>query len=155
MSVFHLLRVGNDDNPDNVTSNGMILAAATLLFPIGGWLADTRFGRYNVVRYSMWIMWTGIILATINELSGSRSTLYENQIKLPVTYFLTLIVAIGFGGFQSNIVQLGIDQLADASTTEIRSFITWYTLTPFISGCLLYTSPSPRDATLSRMPSSA
>ena len=25
----------------------------------------------------------------------------------------------------------------------------------FISGCLLYTSPSPRDATLSRMPSSA
>ena len=26
---------------------------------------------------------------------------------------------------------------------------------PFWSGCLLYTSPSPRDATLSRMPSSA
>ena len=25
----------------------------------------------------------------------------------------------------------------------------------FLSGCLLYTSPSPRDATLSRMPSSA
>ena len=24
-----------------------------------------------------------------------------------------------------------------------------------VSGCLLYTSPSPRDATLSRMPSSA
>ena len=27
--------------------------------------------------------------------------------------------------------------------------------TPSIGGCLLYTSPSPRDATLSRMPSSA
>ena len=26
---------------------------------------------------------------------------------------------------------------------------------PFVCGCLLYTSPSPRDATLSRMPSSA
>ena len=26
---------------------------------------------------------------------------------------------------------------------------------PTINGCLLYTSPSPRDATLSRMPSSA
>ena len=26
---------------------------------------------------------------------------------------------------------------------------------PFFDGCLLYTSPSPRDATLSRMPSSA
>ena len=28
-------------------------------------------------------------------------------------------------------------------------------LVPFPIGCLLYTSPSPRDATLSRMPSSA
>ena len=27
--------------------------------------------------------------------------------------------------------------------------------TPIADGCLLYTSPSPRDATLSRMPSSA
>ena len=31
--------------------------------------------------------------------------------------------------------------------------ISWGTLDPWI--CLLYTSPSPRDATLSRMPSSA
>ena len=29
------------------------------------------------------------------------------------------------------------------------------TINPLIEGCLLYTSPSPRDATLSRMPSSA
>ena len=127
VSVFHLLRAGNDDNPDKITSNGMILVAATLLFPIGGWLADTHFGRYNVVRYSMWIMWTGIILATMNELSGRGSTLYKNHIRDPVIYFLTVIVAVGFGGFQSNIVQLGIDQLTDASTVEIRSFITWYT----------------------------
>ena len=28
-------------------------------------------------------------------------------------------------------------------------------LGPSVKGCLLYTSPSPRDATLSRMPSSA
>ena len=137
MSVFHLLRVGNDDDPDYIPGNGLIISAAALLCPVGGWLADTRFGRYNVVRYSMWIMWTGIILATISELSGSGSTLYEHHIKLPVIYLLTVIVAVGFGGFQTNIVQLGIDQLTDASTTEIRSFITWYTLTLFISGVTL------------------
>jgi len=32
---------------------------------------------------------------------------------------------------------------------------TWITLDIGIMSCLLYTSPSPRDATLSRMPSSA
>ena len=35
-----------------------------------------------------------------------------------------------------------------------RSYISWDVLRRFLI-CLLYTSPSPRDATLSRMPSSA
>ena len=39
----------------------------------------------------------------------------------------------------------GLELAADADMS------TWYSPT----GCLLYTSPSPRDATLSRMPSSA
>ena len=37
--------------------------------------------------------------------------------------------------------------------SERRYPSTW--LLPLISGCLLYTSPSPRDRTRSRMPSSA
>ena len=32
---------------------------------------------------------------------------------------------------------------------------TWLNVVALDRGCLLYTSPSPRDATLSRMPSSA
>ena len=36
-----------------------------------------------------------------------------------------------------------------------RRQIRTATTTPMAGGCLLYTSPSPRDATLSRMPSSA
>ena len=33
------------------------------------------------------------------------------------------------GGFQGNIIQFGLDQLHDASTTEIKSFIIWYVIT--------------------------
>ena len=39
-------------------------------------------------------------------------------------------------------------------TALYKHLITKTTLT-YISACLLYTSPSPRDHTLSRMPSSA
>ena len=46
-------------------------------------------------------------------------------------------------------IQLGIKSLL---LHPMRSMLT--VLGIFI-GCLLYTSPSPRDATLSRMPSSA
>ena len=33
-----------------------------------------------------------------------------------------IIAAIGFGGYLGSIVQLGLDQLHDASSTEIKSF---------------------------------
>ena len=40
-------------------------------------------------------------------------------------------------------------------TTGAAKTLLSYGNTEWLSGCLLYTSPSPRDATLSRMPSSA
>ena len=39
---------------------------------------------------------------------------------------LQAIAAIGYGGYQANIIQFGIDQLHDASTEEIQAFISWY-----------------------------
>ena len=43
----------------------------------------------------------------------------------------------------------------DGSTTVNASGAVFNTNVMNLNGCLLYTSPSPRDATLSRMPSSA
>ena len=40
--------------------------------------------------------------------------------------------------------------------SDVRFVRLWFTdILGNLKGCLLYTSPSPRDATLSRMPSSA
>ena len=38
---------------------------------------------------------------------------------------------------------------------ELAKFLGQKTFEAEVNNCLLYTSPSPRDATLSRMPSSA
>ena len=135
-SVLYLLRDGYKDKAkDYVSNTGIILVCSTLLYPIGGWLADTRLGRYTVIRYSMWIMWIGSLLLTLNEVLSCVTSLYDTtKIKWPVLATLSIIMAIALGGFLSNIVQLGIDQLTDASATEITSFITWYTMTVFTSG---------------------
>ena len=43
---------------------------------------------------------------------------------------LIIALAFGLGAFQANIIiQFGVDQLNDASTTEITSFVAWYTWT--------------------------
>ena len=138
-NVYYLLRSGNDEKqseePLNVSINGMVLLSMALLFPIGGWLADTHFGRYKTVRYSMWMMWIGAMLATFGELLAYLSVTYDTHIKKWVFLALCLVMATGLGGFQSNIVQLGIDQLIDASANEITSFILWYIMTLYAS-CL-------------------
>ena len=46
---------------------------------------------------------------------------------------LQAIAAIGFGSYQANIIQFGIDQLHDASTEEIQTFIRWYVWS-YVSG---------------------
>ena len=134
LSVYGLLRIGYKDKleEDYVSSIGLILIGSTLLYPIGGWLADTRLGRYAVIRYNMWIMWIGSLLLTFNEVLSSVSVVYSTA-RWPVFATLSIVMAIALGGFLSNIVQLGIDQLSDASATEITSFITWYTVTFFTS----------------------
>ena len=43
----------------------------------------------------------------------------------------------------------------DTSNTFKGNGTNWFTLVNKKEGCLLYTSPSPRDRTRSRMPSSA
>ena len=50
---------------------------------------------------------------------------------------LVLIMAIGLGGYQANIIQFGMDQLHDASTTEIKSFIIWYVWTLLSTGIII------------------
>ena len=49
----------------------------------------------------------------------------------------------------ANEFEKSLDNLLDHDDSDLINEIE------SIEGCLLYTSPSPRDATLSRMPSSA
>ena len=79
------------------------------------------------MSYSMWIMWMTSISTTASTVLVQ---VVEGSIITNVGYYinsiLMIIMAIGFGGYQANVVQLAIDQLHDASTAEIKSFITWY-----------------------------
>ena len=46
---------------------------------------------------------------------------------------LTVSMGLGFSGFQANIIQFGVDQLHDASSSEIMAFAIWYVWTIFVS----------------------
>ena len=50
---------------------------------------------------------------------------------------------------------VGIAHLRMMSWPERISWLVWISLFTLLGSCLLYTSPSPRDLSTSRMPSSA
>ena len=132
MSVFYYLKWNT-----NVNGYEAIVWVATFSFtlPIAGWLADARIGRYKVICCSVWIMWIATILATMSSVMH-QFNLVDN-INTKVVLILRIFMAIGFGAYQTNILQFGMDQLHDASTTEIKSFIMWYVWTTLSAGIII------------------
>ena len=111
-----------------------------LMLPIAGWLADIRFGRYKSICWSIWTMWSSCMLLATSYVVVNNFESYNHYniiIFQALVIALTILHAFGFGGFQANIIQFGVDQLTDASTTEITSFIAWYTWSTTSSEFLL------------------
>jgi peptide/histidine transporter 3/4 len=81
----------------------------------------------------MWIMWVGSMLATMSSVVAQLVDSYAS-INKKVTAAILVLQTIGFAGYQANIYQFGVDQLLDASTDAIKSFISWFIWTYFTSG---------------------
>ena len=106
-----------------------VLAIIAVMLPAAGWLADVRFGRYKIIRCSIWTMWISCMLLTVTNVVFSLVDFNDSKIHSIPIILLKIVMGFGLGGFQAVIVQFGVDQLNDASTTEITSFVAWYAWT--------------------------
>ena len=105
---------------------------AALTMPLAGWLADVRFGRYKVITWSIWTMWACSVLITLGAVVADLVEPHRD-INSKVSIAFLIVMGVGFCGAQANLIQFGVDQLHDASTAEITSFIAWYAGS-FVSG---------------------
>ena len=107
--------------PDSEIINGVVTA---VLYVFAGWLADVYFGRYKVMKVSIWVMWLGSVggtlLLMILLLSPHSALKY---ISVVVAYIGT---AIGSSGLMVNTIPFGTDQMLGASSEEISAFIHWF-----------------------------
>ena len=94
--------------------NGVVTA---VLFLFTGWLADVYFGRYKVLKVSIWVMWLGSVGGTLLlEFYSLSSVDALKYISVVVAYIGT---AIGSSGFIVNAVPFCTDQMLGASSEEI------------------------------------
>ena len=100
----------------------LVVAIMGLTLPLAGWLADVCYGRHKILSCSLWMMWiSSLFLTLILVIADLKFTSFKHE-NILVTALLTPL-GIGWGGFQATIIQFGIDQLTDASTSELKSFI--------------------------------
>ena len=107
-----------------------------MLYPIGGLIADLRYGRYKVIKLSLINNWFGAIIASVLGILFSVEVYRESHpLRLAYAvagYLFTTLFVLGIGVFQSNAVQFGLDQLLDASSEELSSFLHWFVWTEHI-----------------------
>ena len=67
-------------------------------------------------------MWLLMIAIATSAVVGQLNEIYHHydNHNIIVQTSLFCLINIGLGAFQSNIIQFGLDQLHDASTTEIN-----------------------------------
>ena len=93
--------------------------------PIAGWLADVYIGRYQFIRYSLRVTWSRIIATNVYHLIENHFFKLPSAAESSLQVALTIVVGLGLAGITANSMQFGLDQLIDASSTDICSYISW------------------------------
>ena len=102
------------------------------LYPFLALLGDT-FIRYRVVLVGTIIIPIGAAIVTFIRLLVNFYNHSNSDITLLISrYVFSLPVYFGLALFQSNIIQLGTDQLLFASSIQLRHYIYWQKLTIFL-----------------------
>ena len=114
----------------------VVMALLLLFYPLAGFVADVCCGRYKVVIVSLWFIWSGtlvICIGLIFLIPNVRSLQTIITVYAAVAFIPLLLFLIGFCGFQANALQLGVDQLHDATTEHITIFIHWFLWTSYLA----------------------
>ena len=107
------------------TYNIIYLAGAVALSAPIALVADIYLGRYKVIQYSMRLLWIAVIAS--NTIIALQYYAVKNAATSSILMVFITIGVAGSAGIYVNSLQFGIDQLTDASSSEITSYISWYT----------------------------
>ena len=103
-----------------------------LLYPFVGHLTEVHLTRYRSLKWSFGILifalcaiivYIGIDIAVSNLW---KIVIFHHKQTGFVWIIIYIVFAIGLGLFQANAIQFGLDQLLEAPTPKLISFIHWY-----------------------------
>ena len=114
---------------------------AYLLYPLLGWLSDTYFTRYKVIRLAFIVVSVTMAVFLVCDIVYINYNVYNyltRGIAILVIIPAILFTLISLGMFEANIIQFGMDQLLEATSSQLSSFIHWYFWSTHIGQILMH-----------------
>ena len=132
--LLHFTVVGTNSWMFNIVNIGdkyFILPIQGLVFisyPLIGVLADIKLTRYKMICVSCWILLVSYgILSIVSIIIPTGNIASPENIPVGVGGYLIIALAIvGKGMFESTVIQFGADQMIEASSNQLSTFIHWY-----------------------------
>ena len=121
----------NFTSPDLAFYCNLIQGLAYLLYPVCGWIAEACFSNFKMIKWSFVILLVSLVtIVTLSIVDMVIHPSYKIGINISedviATTSLILISTVGLGMFESNAIQFGMDQMLEASSEQLSSFIHWY-----------------------------
>ena len=113
-----------------------ILAIVMVFYPLSGFIADVYCGRYRIVKISLCLLLSFVILACCVEImaSGKLHSIklydYPELFRSPfgvcviiISFVALILFTLGLMGYQANFVQFGLDQLLEVPSHYLGLFV--------------------------------
>ena len=134
--LLHFTLVGTNSilfHALNTDSKVLVLSVQGLMFvsyPLIGLLADVKLTRYRMICLSCWVILIsniiGLIVSTIGVFGVIKRTQINSTILVVVVVTLVVLAIVGKGMFESTVIQFGTDQMIEASSAQLSTFIHLY-----------------------------
>ena len=121
----------NDTGLVTVIQQALMVGIGYSFYPLGGILADVYIGRHRSVRFCLLLIWAATGLFAVSAAIGNNlDNAAESVVRdvfvtwLPMTCLV--IYSAASGVFQISLLVFGGDQLCDAPSETVSSYIYWY-----------------------------
>ena len=97
------------------------------VYPFAGWLADVKWGRHRVIRWSLFLQWAGVCFQCISlSLQYTQCGLFDSLAKYVLSSAAFVLITFGSAGFFANVLAYGMEQMSGAPSMALRSYINWF-----------------------------
>ena len=122
MSDYYSSLIASNSNGTKVFFQNLWSVCLTASPVVAGWLADTKFGMYKVAKVGMLLIFLCSVLNCAMMLARER--LHE-MFYIVCFGVISSLFYVGYSAFLATSAQLGLDQMPDASSENICSFLVW------------------------------